>query len=175
MKTLTLLSFAMLMAACSGCQPEREESGGEFRIEFRSCVIAPRPDDPTKYRALVVVRIHNASVGQDVSSQGVLRWREHIALYGGNTWNDDHHGTYQGEQREIRSWPAKVEGAAPNIHGTSLLWVEPGLVLGPPMDTLPVQGVLTGQDTGRMVVWTLDARADGVMVTIDGKEYWTAK
>jgi len=43
------------------------------------------------------------------------------------------------------------------------------------MDTLPVRGVLTGQERGREIVWTIDARADGVMVTIDGREYWTAK
>lgn len=164
----------LALAMCSGCEPEREESR-EFQIEFISCVIEPRPDDATSYQARVIVRIHNASVAQEITSQGVLRWREHIALRGDHTWNNDVHVTQEGEKRQICSWPSDVEGAAPDEFGTSLIWLEPGLENAGPFFARPVQGTLTHQDRSREIFWTVECLPTGVMVTLNGREHWTAK
>jgi hypothetical protein len=170
MKTLTLCALALLMAACSGCD-EREESG-EFRVEVRSVTFEPRPDDPAKYQALVELRVHGASVVQEVWSLGVHRWTEHIAI---DEWREDWHRVYQGEHREIVTTPASVEGNAPNEYGTSLLWVEPGLSLGPEMAGMPVQGTITKRDDSRAIKWSIECLADGARVTIDGRVKWFPK
>jgi hypothetical protein len=170
----TLAVCAGIVATCSGCDERREDSG-EFRIELRSCVFEPRPDNPAYDQVRLVLRIHDASVAQDIYSQGILRWQEHLELLNKGGWTDDVHVVYPGETREIRSRPATISGGAPDQFGTSLLWVEPGLVGTAPFFSKPVQGVITSEDWTREIRITIECSSATVRVVIGDKEHLIQK
>lgn len=169
MRTLAIL--ALLLAACSGCQPERETPA--YGLAVKRVTFEPDPADPRGYICRVVMRVTGESVAQEISLEGQHAWTEHLDVDG---WRDDLHTVYWRERRDVVTYPAHVEGASHDNGGVAIIWADPLKAHTIPfLAARPAQGSIASADYGRTIRWSIVSDDLGVTVTIDGRSTFYAK
>lgn len=169
MKTLTII---IAVLALFGCQPERD--GGPQSPEVKSVVMTPNPEVPGYYLFDARVRLHGREgyrgILQEVRINGILAVIEFFEA-GGGYWHDDLQRGGMGERREMTCWYADVEGVQ-LVNGFAMLWRTDLWAVNE--DYAPPSG---GSVTrrGERFEWVLDARTDGITITIDGQPTFYAK
>jgi hypothetical protein len=177
MRTLTML-VALMLAACSGC--EKSKNGTEpapLALEVVSVEFGP-----TWYR--LVVRITGASTVQELrtfrrgQTDTVVEYFEVPA----DGWREDIHADEIGAIRDMLIYPATVAGCdirngfamlPANMDGT-FITNETGALLTNE-DHGQIVGTVASADMARAIRWRTEARADGLLVTIDGVDHWFPK
>lgn len=177
MKTLSLCTLALLMAACSGCDDEPTKAQTSRQPEIIGCTIKP---NASGYNYILDVRQFfergYAGLAQEVTvataTHGEHRFVEYVVpQQQGHTWHIDRHAGTMGEKRTMRLYAADAQGhgliaplvLASNLDGTFTTG-QPHTFLVPPDG---VMGYVTRQ--GDVTEWSIEANDAGVTVTIGGK------
>ena len=165
--------LALFLAMCSGCDERSEPDSG---LRFVSCTITNNPQVPGYYLFAVIV----AQDGRTAQEVEILNADVPIRMidYFDRSMNDLHVGAV-GEYRVMRAYDSDAEGhTLDNNSWCQLESNESGSFTAINADRLNQQSTPQGRavrSKPQAVNWTIDARPDGVMVTIDGAQYWTAR
>lgn len=158
----TILAITLLLAACSGCQPDRKPVDQPWGLEYVSGSISQHPDLRVPYQFTVRVRIGGTGHAVQELRSGNASL---VEVFTPNCI-DLHIGSC-GESRTMSIYQATVSGVALNANGYGVQDASP--LAGNPFNSanLPVGGAIISR--GPALQWSLIADASGVTVTLPNR------
>lgn len=166
----TILALTMLLAACSGCQPDREPEPMAWGLEYVSGSTYREAGSAFAYHFTVKIRVG----GQGHAVQELTDHQFQLVEVMPAPAIDTHVGAI-GSERYMRIYLAQVQGVAFNVSGQGLLPDNgQGYAMFPatgshPFNSanLPVGGTILSRGTA--LQWSLIADAAGVTVTLPNR------